>query len=88
MYNHDIIKRQSEFDNKSVGSKWRIAKISVKVNSIILILMSNPHWRFMMSWLPLQAKITLFSFVLLLTSLWSYFILNIRVLEVSGESLK
>ena len=41
------------------------------------LLLSNSDWRFMMSWLPLQAKITLFSFVLLLTSLWSYFILNI-----------
>ena len=46
-----------------------------------ILLLSNSDWRFMMSWLPLQAKITLFSFVLLLTSLWSYFILKITTLS-------
>ena len=64
-----------------------LIKISMMMLTFILILailyllpillLSNSDWRFMMSWLPLQAKITLFSFVLLLTSLWSYFILNI-----------
>ena len=67
-------------------SRGLLIKISMMLLTFTLILailhllptllLSNSDWRFMMSWL-LQAKITLFSFVLLLTSLWSYFILNI-----------
>ena len=78
------------FKFKSIHFKMShglLIKISMMMLTFILILailyllpillLSNSDWRFMMSWLPLQAKITLFSFVLLLTSLWSYFILNI-----------
>ena len=79
------------FKFKSIHFKTMSRGLLIKISMMLLtftlilailhllptLLLSNSDWRFMMSWLPLQAKITLFSFVLLLTSLWSYFILNI-----------
>lgn len=80
------------FKTMSRGLLIRISMITLALILILAILhllptllLSNSDWSFMMSWLPLQAKILLFSFILLLTSLWGYFIL--KIITISKRSI-